>query len=453
MASNAPAPGIYSEDAERAVIGSVLVAPEIFTGLHARLVSDDFFILRHRLIWEAACKIDAAGGLIDLITLGQALKDTQADIQTGYLLGLVNDTPTHTRADEYAELVKRASIRRQVLKAAKRIEALASDGALATDAVLEKALDELNAVSTVTVSEFRGMGAIVDAHMEKAERAMERPGLLAGVPSVLPGLGKLLGGYQPGRLYYAAGRPGMGKTSFLISEALHMAQAGKTVAIASLEMTEEDMTTAMIAALSGVPAKAIQEGAMTPAQYSDYVKAAGKLGKLPIFIEDDPEMTPRALAGKARKLQYTRGLDVIMVDYVQIMTPTNTGRKYDSEYAEVTAISKALARMAKTLRVPVVAAAQLNRSVEERAEKRPQLSDLRASGQLEQDAAVVMFPFRPSVYEPTDGPPPAYEEAEIGIAKNRYGPCGIVRCAFKPVLKAFVPTQTVNLNAMEGRTA
>jgi replicative DNA helicase len=453
MASE-PVPGIYSEDAERAVIGSVLVAPEIFTGLHSRLVSDDFFILRHRLIWDAACKIDAGGGLIDLITLGQALKDSHADIQTGYLLGLVNDTPTHTRADEYAELVKRASIRRQVLKAAKRIEALASDGALATDAVLEKALDELNAVSTVTVSEFRGMSAIVDAHMEKAERAMERPGLLAGVPSVLPNLGRLLGGYQPGRMYLVGARPGMGKTSFLISEALCMAQAGKTVAIASLEMTEEDMTTAMIAALSGVPAKAIQEGTMTPAQYTEYVRAAGKLGKLPIFIEDDPEMTPRQLIGKARKLQYERGLHCVMVDYLQLMQPTNAGRKYESEYAEVTAVSKAITRMAKVLHVPVIAAVQLNRAVEDRAEKRPTMSDLRSTGQLEQDAAVIMFPFRPSVYQTPMDTPPVYEEAEIGIAKNRYGPLGMVRCLFKPVLKTFVPpTQTVNLNAIEGRTA
>lgn len=176
--------------------------------------------------------------------------------------------------------------------------------------------------------------------MERTERAMDKPGLLAGVTSVLPGLGKLLGGYQPGRLYYVAARPGMGKTAYLGSEALHMAQAGKTVAIASLEMSESDLTDAMIAALAGVPVKAIQEGTLTPAQYSEYVKAAGKLGRLPIFIEDDAEMTPRQLAGKARKLQYTRGLDVIMVDYVQLMEPTNGGRRYDSEYAEVTATAK-----------------------------------------------------------------------------------------------------------------
>jgi replicative DNA helicase len=452
MASE-PVPGIYSEDAERAVIGSVLVAPEIFTGLHARLVSDDFFILRHRMIWDAACRIAAAGGLIDLITLGQALKDQKADIQTGYLLGLVNDTPTHTRADEYADLVKRASIRRQVLRAADRIRELAT-GALSTEDVLDKALEQLNAVSTISVSNFRGMSAIVDAHMEKAERAMEKPGLLAGVPSVLPNLGRLLGGYQPGRMYLVGARPGMGKTSFLISEALCMAQAGKTVAIASLEMTEEDMTTAMIAALSGVPAKAIQEGTMTPAQYTEYVRAAGKLGKLPIFIEDDPEMTPRQLIGKARKLQYERGLHCVMVDYLQLMQPTNSGRRYESEYAEVTAVSKAITRMAKVLHVPVIAAVQLNRAVEDRAEKRPTMSDLRSTGQLEQDAAVIMFPFRPSVYQTPMDTPPVYEEAEIGIAKNRYGPLGMVRCLFRPVLKTFVPpTQTVNLNAMEGRTA
>jgi replicative DNA helicase len=450
------APGIYSEEAERAVIGSVLIAPEIFTGLHARLVPDDFFLLRHRMIWEAAAKLDAAGRLIDAITLGQALKDAgQGDnVPMSYLLGLVNDTPTYMRAEDYAELVKRASVRRQVIAAADRIRDLATTGTLATDDVLDKALEQLNSVSSLTVSNFRGMSAIVDAHMDKIEKAMETPGLLAGVPSVLPSLGRLLGGYQPGRMYLVGARPGMGKTSFLVSEALHMAQAGKTVAIASLEMTEEDMTTAMIAALSNIPAKAIQEGTMTAAQYSEYVKAAGKLAKLPIFIEDNPEMTPRQLIAKCRKLQYERGLDVVMVDYLQLMQPTNSGRKYESEYAEVTAVSKAITRMAKVLRVPVIAAVQLSRAVEDRAEKRPTMADLRSTGQLEQDAAVILFPFRPSVYQTPTDTPPAVEDAEIGIAKNRFGPLGMIRCAFRPVLKTFVPSHSINLTALaEGRTA
>lgn len=444
--------GIYSEEAERAVLGSVLIAPDIFTGLAARLAADDFFILRHRIVWEHAAKLDAAGRMIDLITLGQALKDAGRgeDVPMSYLLSLVNDTPTHQRADEYAELVKRAAVRRQLIAAADHIRALATNGALATDDALDKALEQLNAVSTLAVSEFRDMRAIVDAHMDKTEKAMETPGLLAGVPSVLPGLGKLLGGYQPGRMYLVGARPGMGKTSFLVSEALHMAMAGKRVAIASLEMTSEDMTTALIAALSGVPAKAIQEGTMSPAQYTAYVKAAGQVGKLPIFIEDDPDMTPRQLIGKARKLQYARGLDVLMVDYLQLMQPTNSGRKYESEYAEVTAVSKAIARAAKVLHVPVIAAVQLSRAVEDRAEKRPTMSDLRSTGQLEQDAAVILFPFRPSVYMTPPDTPPSYEEAEIGISKNRYGPTGMVRCAFKPVLKQFVPTQTMNTAVLTG---
>ena len=143
-----------------------------------------------------------------------------------------------------------------------------------------------------------------------------------------------------------------------------------------------------------------------------------------------------------------------MVDYVQLMEPTNGGRRYDSEYAEVTANSKALARLAKKLNVPVIAAAQLNREADNRADKRPQMSDLRSSGQLEQDAAVIMFPFRPSFYEHSDGPSPGFEEAEIGIAKNRFGPTGIVRCAFRPVLKQFVPTHTINLTEIaEGKSA
>jgi replicative DNA helicase len=449
MASE-PVPGIYSEDAERAVIGSVLIAPDLFTGLHSRLVSDDFFILRHRLIWDAACKIDAGGGLIDLITLGQALKDTAADIQTGYLLGLVNDTPTHTRADEYAELVKRASVRRRILEAAEKIKALASDAELSTDAVLEKANAELATITTATSGSFESMASIMDTHMADMERAMEQPGYLSGLPSVIPGFGKSFGGYQPGKMYLIAARPGMGKTSFLVCEALNMAQAGKKVAIASLEMTKSALTDSLIAVLSGVPVKAIQEKALTPAQYGEYVKAAGKIGRMPIYIEDK-KMSPLQIESHARKIQYAHGLDVVIVDYIQrVKAPPGVGRE---EYDRVTAISIDLADMAKSLNVALIAAAQLNREADNRNDKRPQLSDLRSSGQLEQDAEVVAFPFRESYYKPTDGPSPAYEEAEIGIAKNRSGPCGIVRCAFKPALKQFAPTQTVNLNAMEGRTA
>lgn len=457
MANNADTTAIFSQEAEEAVIGSVLIAPHLFSVIAAQLQADDFFVLRHRYIWEALTRMAGRGEPADFLTAQEDLKAAGKLADVGgasYLLNLINNTPTSVNAEVYAGLVKRAAVRRQVLRAADAIKALATDGALATDDVLDRALDELNAVSTLAVREFRGMSAIVDAHMERTERAMDKPGLLAGVPSVLPGLGKLLGGYQPGRLYYVAARPGMGKTAYLVSEALHMAQAGKTVAIASLEMSESDLTDAMIAALAGVPVKAIQEGTLTPAQYSEYVKAAGKLGRLPIFIEDDAEMTPRQLAGKARKLQYTRGLDVIMVDYVQLMEPTNGGRRYDSEYAEVTANSKALARLAKKLNVPVIAAAQLNREADNRADKRPQMSDLRSSGQLEQDAAVIMFPFRPSFYEHSDGPSPSFEEAEIGIAKNRFGPTGIVRCAFRPVLKQFVPTHTINLTEIaEGKSA
>jgi len=264
------------------------------------------------------------------------------------------------------------------------------------------------------------------------------------------GRGKTLGGYQPGRVYLIAARPGVGKTSFLVSEALHMAQLGKRIAFQSIEMTKDDLVTAFIAQLSGVPAKVIQEATMTPAQYSAYVKAAGQFGKLPIFI-DDLKVTPKQMAAKVRKLIYRKGVDVLMADYVQLFK-TPAGIRHDP-YERVTAISIELAELSKTLNIPILAAAQLNRQSEQRGDKRPQLSDLRDSGQLEQDAAVVLFPYRPAMFEAQPDTPPQYEEAEIAVAKNRFGPTGMVRCAFRPVLKQFVPTQTINLSAIaEGAT-
>ena len=451
MASE-PVPGIFSEDAEVAVLGAVLIAPETFGSLHAILAPSDFFIVRHRTIWDLAAKLDAAGTTIDIITLGNAIKDAghTADIPGTYLLNLVNNTPTYVRADEYAQLVKRASVRRQLLAAAEAITQLAQSPELATEAVMEQAAVAMQNVASLTVSDYTDAAELVDAHMAKIERAMEHPGTLAGIPSVIPSLGKTLGGYQPGRLYLIAARPGVGKTSFLVSEALHMAQLGKRVAFQSIEMTKDDLVTAFIAQLSGVPAKVIQEATMTPAQYSAYVKAAGQFGKLPIFI-DDLKVTPKQMAAKVRKLIYRKGVDVLMADYVQLFK-TPAGIKQDP-YERVTAISIELAELSKTLNIPILAAAQLNRQSEQRGDKRPQLSDLRDSGQLEQDAAVVLFPYRPAMFEVQPDTPPVYEEAEIAVAKNRFGPTGMVRCAFRPVLKQFVPTQTINVNAIaEGAT-
>jgi replicative DNA helicase len=444
---------IYSQDAEDAVIGAVLIAPETFAGLHAILAPSDFFIVRHRTIWELAAKLDAAGTTIDVITLGHAIKDAgaTADIPASYLLNLVNNTPTHVRAEDYAQLVKRASVRRQLLDTATQITALAHSSDLATEAVMEQASAALANVAALTVSDFTDAAELVDAHMAKIERAMEHPGTLAGIPSVIPALGKTLGGYQPGRVYLVAARPGVGKTSFLVSEALHMAQLGKRVAFQSIEMTKDDLVTAFIAQLAGIPAKVIQEATMTPPQYSAYVKAAGQFGKLPIFI-DDLKVTPKQMAAKVRKLIYRKGVDVLMADYVQLFK-TPAGVKQDP-YERVTAISIELAELAKTLSIPILAAAQLNRQSEQRGDKRPQLSDLRDSGQLEQDAAVVLFPYRPAMFEAQPDTPPQYEEAEIAVAKNRFGPTGMVRCAFRPVLKQFIASHTVNLSTLaEGRAS
>lgn len=451
MVNNPAEAGIFSQEAEEAVIGAVLIDPVSFSILHARLSAGDFFILRHRMVWEALERLHKRGMKADFITVQDELRAGGKLAEIGgatFILGLINNTPTAANAETYAELVKRASVRRQLVAASDTIRALAADATISTDEALDQASEQLSKVSSLTVSGFVSMATLADEHMDVMERAMENPGVLAGIPSVIPGIGKAIGGYQPGETYLVGARPSMGKTSFLLSEALHMAQRGKVVAIASLEMTKRRLTSALAGMLSDVPSKTIDEGGMSREQYSAYVGAMGQLSRLPIFIEDDPEMTPRQLIGKLRKLKFERGLDVVMVDYVQLMEPTNTGRRYESETAEVAAVSKALVRIAKLLNVPMLAAAQLNREVESRADKHPQMSDLKQTGQLEQDATAIFFPFRPAFYEQNDGPPPRYEEVEIAIAKNRYGPTGIVRCAFMPVLKRFVPTEPKNLNDM-----
>lgn len=439
MANNLDA--LFSQEAEEAAIGAVLIAPHTFTLIAAQLRAEDFFILRHRYIWEALARLAGRGEKVDFLTVQEELK-ARGQLSTiggpSYLLNLVNNTPTSAHGEIYAALVKRMAVRRQLRASAEAIRNLAEDTAISTEDALGQASEQLSKVGSLTVSGFAGMAAMVDEHMAVMERAIENPGTLAGIPSVIPGLNKVIGGYQPGESYLVGARPGMGKTSFLVSEALHMAQSGQVVAIASIEMTKRRLTSALIALLSGVPSKVIDEGSMSQAQYSAYVKASGQLARLPIFIEDDSTMTPLQLLSKARKLKHEAGLNVIMVDYVQLMKP-NTGQRYESETAEVAAVSRELVRIAKQLNVPILIAAQLSRAVEERNDKRPQLSDLKQTSQLEQDATAVFFPFRPSFYVTGGGLTPEWEEAEIAIAKNRYGPTGMVRCIYRPAQKQFSP--------------
>lgn len=443
---------LYMEDAEKAVVGSVLVDPSVFVTLNGLLAPSDFFLLRHRELWAVYAGLDKAKTPIDFVTVQTAVKALgKTDSLPGsYLLGLVNDTPTASNAETYAHLIKRAAVRRQLLEAADAIKALATSKELPTEAVMEQASSAISNVSALSVSEYTGMAELVDRHMERTEKAMEHPGTLAGIPSVIPALGKTLGGYQPGRVYIYAARPGMGKTSFLVSETLAMAQQGYRVAFQSLEMTEDDLMTSLIAVASGVPAKVIKEATMTPAQYTAYVKAAGAVAKLPIWI-DDKRVTPKQMGAKVRSLAFRKGVDVLMADYLQLFKAP-AGVKNEA-YDRVTEISIQLTELAKTLKVPLLVASQLSRKVEDRSEKRPQLSDLRESGQIEQDAWAVMFPFRPSVYGTPMDIPPMYEEAEIAIAKNREGPTGMVRCIFLPVLKQFAPSNPVHLAALEGKTA
>jgi replicative DNA helicase len=449
-AQAAPAPQIipHSREAEEAVIGSVLINPEAYFDVAQFIKAEDFYIHRHRWVWDAFVRLVEQRNPIDILTVTEEL-DKQGHLAeiggAAYLTGLVNNVPTSLHAEAYARLVEQTAIRRRMIDAANAIAKVAYQ----EDMTVESAIDEAEK-AVFSVSERRlqqdlqpiqsVLGDFYDRISDMAARGEE----MYGVPTGFIDLEKLLGGMQPSDLLIIAGRPGQGKTSFLLSIAKHAAQMRKKhVAIFSMEMSNEQVVQRLISHETGIDIQRLRQGKLDDEEWKLFAQAMESLSQTHMFLDDTPAITPTQMRAKCRRLHMEHKLDLVVVDYVQLMSGD---RRIDNRVQEVSYITRNLKVLARELNVPVLAAAQLSRAVEQRADKRPVLSDLRESGSLEQDADIVMFIYRPDLADPDTI---KQNVAEIMVAKHRNGPTGSIELVFRNQLAKFENAATRYLDVSD----
>jgi len=435
-------------DAEEAVNGSLLIDGKCVYQVAVLLRPDDFLSEANRWIYQAALSIYHRDEAIDQITISQELDRLGLLAKIGgaaYLNHLISIVPTSLDIEHYAQIVYRLSIMRQLISASDKIATLGYDADPDIGNTLNKAEDVLFRLRTERGRmDFVPIKSILDKYFEAPPPPEE--GLLQRLPQIYSGfhgLDALLGGMQRSDLIVLAGRPSMGKTSLAMNIARNAAvDQGACVAIFSLEMSNESLVQRLLASEAEVNSKSIRLGQNTREEESAIMDAQGKLSSASIYIDDSPMVRVVEMRSKARRLHYERPLDLIILDYLQLLQSES---RSENRVQELSNITRSLKGLARELNVPLIAVSQLSRAVEGRATHIPQLSDLRESGAIEQDADIVIFIYRDEVYYKTeedwerDHPNQDYprELADIIVAKHRNGPIGQVKVRFKTSLTKF----------------
>ncbi|MGC9467494.1 MAG: replicative DNA helicase [Anaerolineae bacterium] len=430
----------HNIEAEEAVLGALLIDPEAIFRVLPFLQADDFYLQKHRWIYEAVIRIHERRDPVDFLTLTTELAQ-QDRLETvggdAYITQLINAVPSAMSVESYGRLVEQAAVRRRLLDAAGDIARFAYDEKLPVDQVVDHAEKALFGVSQKRLTrDLQPIQEIVPRYYDHIENLYAHRGELMGVPSGFHALDRVLGGFQRSDLLILASRPGVGKTSLMLTFALHAAEKRKVVALFSLEMSAEQLVQRLVAQVSGIDAQRLRLGQLKEEEWPAFAEAIGHLSELPIYIDDTPSITVLQLRTKCRRLASERGLDIIFVDYLQLM---ESDIRSDNRVQEVSYLSRSLKGLAREIDVPLVTASQLSRAVEQRQDKHPVLSDLRESGSLEQDADIVMFIYRDELYdENTENP----NIADIMIAKHRSGPTGTIQLYFNKRLTQFADVYT-----------
>jgi len=411
----------HSREAEEAVLGAVLIHPEVYYEVAQILRPEDFYIVRNRWIWEAFMRLNERRADIDYMLVIQELEKQGQIIEAGgpaYVTSLLSQTPTSLHAVAYAHIVEEHAIRRTMLTAANEMARMAFDQRRSVDTIIDESEKLVFGLSEHRLQhDLQPISIVLSTVYDQVDSLSQRSDEIFGVPTGLIDLDRLLGGLQKSDLLIIAGRPGMGKTGFLLSVAKNAAQKHKKhVAIFSLEMSSEQLVQRLIAQETGIDTQRMRSGKLADDEWPLFAQAIDVLGQTHIWLDDTPGITPLQLRTKCRRLHLEHHLDLILLDYIQLMSGDT---RTDNRVQEVSYISRNLKQLARELNVPVLAAAQLSRAVEQRQDKRPQLSDLRESGSLEQDSDIVMFIHRPDALEKDS---PRQNIAEIIVAKHRNGP-------------------------------
>ena len=422
----------HNIDAEMSLLGAVLIDEEVLADITDKVRSDDFYDKRHEMIFDSMIRLYEKHQPVDLLTLTDALNskgNLDAIGGSSYLTELTNYVPTAANARAYAELVGQRAVRRRLIRASGEIAELAYDDESNTQEILERAESQLFSVSDASLKQdLVSLEQILTESFDRMEELHRDRGSLRGIRTGWRDLDNLTAGLQRSDLIILAARPAMGKTTLVTNLAYNVAAKEKqSVLFFSLEMSKEQLVDRMLSDASGVDAWNIRTGNLSDQDFEKISNAMGEMAEAPIFIDDTPGLTVLEMRTKARRQAHTNPLGLIIVDYLQLMQ--GSGRGDGNRVQEVSEISRGLKLIARELNVPVIALSQLSRSVESRTPPRPQLSDLRESGSIEQDADIVAFIYREAYYNPeTD----RQNVTDLIIAKHRNGPVGDVELYFHP---------------------
>lgn len=421
----------HNLEAEQAILAGVLINNDALNQVMDILSPDDFYRESHTLLFEGMTTLYNNNEPIDLITLSEHLTRGDRLEKAGgveYLASLVDAVSTSAGILYHAQIVRDLAVRRKLINQCSLISESCFQNWSETDELLDMAEQSIFDIAENKIGEsFASMEDVVKGSFKKIESLSEQDGFVTGVPTGFPDFDNLTAGFQPSDLIIIAGRPSMGKTAFALNIGYHAAEkTGKGVAVFSLEMSKLQLGIRLLGFEAQIDAKKLRTGFLRDKDWGKLTEAAGRLSSLPIFIDDNSSLGVLEMKAKCRRLAKKYEMGMVIVDYMQLIQGR---RSAESRQLEISEISRSLKALAKDLNVPVVALSQLNRKVEDRPNKRPQLADLRESGAIEQDADVIAFIYRDEVYHPTT------EEnaniAEVILAKQRNGPTGYFKLYFK----------------------
>ncbi len=429
----------HNLDAEQSVLGAMLMDKEAVAAALEICTPDDFYSRQYGVLFECMGELFNEGKPVDLVTVQEKLREKDTSPEAGsmeFIRGIVENVPTSANIRAYARIVHEKAVKRRLIKVNEEIANTCYADRESMDEVLAETESRIfRLLQSRGSSELVPIDRVTLSVMERIQEAFLNGAAVTGIPTGFIDLDNKTSGLQPSDLVLIAARPSMGKTAFVLNLVQNAAvRKGLNCMIFSLEMSKEQLVNRMLSMESGIDAQKLRTGSLTPTDFEQLVEAAVRVsGASGLVIDDTPGITVTELRSKCRKKKLESGLDLIIIDYLQLMS--GSGKRSDNRQQEISEISRNLKQIAREMKAPVVALSQLSRACEQRPDHRPMLSDLRESGAIEQDADVVMFLYRDDYYNKDTEHP---NEAEVIIAKQRNGPIGTVTLLWKPETTRFV---------------